>query len=320
MKMAQYSVKTDDNLLIDKLINETDKSSVTINRFGGEVIGYRILDRDKSTELGLLNHDGLAKPQDGWKNHATVLFPIVGGLKNKKSQLGDKVISSRGNHGFARHSTFELVGRDTNDKAALIYRLTPNDEIREYYPFNFQLDITYQLSANELTTTFAITNTEKNRDIYFCFGWHPGFKTPVIDGKGNKTDCQILFKKGTYTKYHNNEECRLTGQTSQIELDGPLQWTEDELEATIMLEIDEPANRTCALYDPAAGLKIELDFKEMPHLGLWSEPGCNFICIEPWQGMDDHEQQETFDKKVGIAKLAPGQTDKRSITVRPTFV
>ncbi|GAJ15789.1 unnamed protein product, partial [marine sediment metagenome] len=93
----------------------------------------------------------------------------------------------------------------------LTYRLTPNDEIREYYPFDFQLDITYQLTGNELTMTFAITNTEKNRDIYFCFGWHPGFKAPIVDGKGKKTDCQILFKKGTYTKYHNNEACRRSG-------------------------------------------------------------------------------------------------------------
>lgn len=319
--MAQYSVKTDDNSLIDKLINETDKSSVTINRFGGEIIGYRILDRNKNAELGLLYRDGLAKkPQDGWKNHATILFPIVGGLKNKKSRLGDKVISSRGNHGFARHSTFELVGQGTDGKAVLHYRLTPNDEIRGYYPFNFQLDITYQLTGNDLTTIFAITNTEKDQDIYFCFGWHPGFKAPVIDGRGSKADCQILFKKGTYRKYHNNEDCRLTGETSQIKLDGALEWTEDELEATIMLEIDEPDNRICTLYDAAAGIKIEVDFKELPHLGLWSEPGYNFICIEPWQGMDDHEQQEPFDKKVGVVRLAPGKTEQRSVTVRPTFI
>ena len=319
--MAEYLVKIDDNSLIDRLVNETDKSSVTINRFGGEVIGYRIAGRDKGKEVGLLYRDGLAeKPDDGWKNHATILFPIVGGLKNKKSMLGDKVISSKSNHGFARHSTFEVAGQETEGMAALHYRLVPNDEIRGYYPFDFQLDVTYQLAGNELTTIFAITNTEKDRDIYFCFGWHPGFKAPVIDGLGEKADCQLLFKKGTFRKYHNNEECRLTGETSEIEIEGALAWTEEELEATIMLEIDEPDNRVCRLYDPAARLEIEVDFKEMPHLGFWSEPGYNFICIEPWQGMDDHEQQEPFDKKVGVVKLVPGETEQRSITVRPRFV
>jgi len=319
--MAEYSILTDESLQIDKIINESDKSSIIINRFGGELIGYRIYDKNRGKELPLLYRDGLAeKPSSGWKNHATVLFPIVGGLKNNKSYLGDKVISSRGNHGFPRHSTFSLVGQDTNDKASLHYRLSADEEIKVYYPFNFEFDIIYQLSGNDITVIISIKNTEEVDDIYYCFGWHPGFKTPVIDGLGSKAECQILLKKGKYRKYHNNEYCRLTGETSEFELDGALERTEEELEATIMLEIDEPNNRICSIYDPAAKLKIEVDFKEFPHLGFWSEPGYNFICVEPWQGMDDHEEQEPFDKKVGVVKLPPGEVDRRSITVRPYFV
>jgi len=319
--MAEYSVLIDDSSKIDKLINETDKSSVIINRFGAEVIGYRIFDNERGIELPLLHRDGLTeKPESGWKSHAPILFPIVGGIKNDKSYLGDKIITSRGNHGFARHSWFTLIDKYTDSKAGLHYRLTADEETKKYYPCNVQIDMIYELVGSELTAVFSIMNTEEDEDIYYCFGWHPGFRTPVIEGFGNKEECQILFKKGTYRKYHNNEYCRLTDQTSEIELDGELKRTEEELEATIMLEIDEPNNRVCTLYDPAANFKIEVDFKEFPHLGLWSEPGYNFICIEPWQGMDDHEEQEPFDQKVGIAKLPPGEIDKRSITVKTYFI
>ena len=319
--MALYSVIIDNSSKIDKLINETDKSSVLINRFGGEVIGYRIYDKNRKKEIPLLYRDGLAeKPESGWKNHATILFPIVGGIKNNKSYLGDKVITSRGYHGFARHSTFSIVEKNTDNKASLHYRLSANEETKQFYPFNFQLDLEYQLIGHNLKVIFSITNTEKNQDIYYCFGWHPGFKTPVIDGLGTKEECQILFKKGIYRKYHNNEHCRLTGETSEIKLDGELKRTEKELEATIMLEIDDPNNRVCTVYDPIANIKIEVDFREFPHLGLWSEPGYNFICVEPWQGMDDHEEQESFDKKMGIVKLLPKKVDRRSVTVRPFFV
>ena len=33
--------------------------------------------------------------------------------------------------------------------------------------------------------------------------------------------------------------------------------------------------------------------------------------------MDDHEEQEPFDRKLGIVKLEPGCKDKRTITVTP---
>jgi len=316
--MAAYSVVLDEKTRIDRLVNETGTSSVTINRYGGEVIGYRI-SRD-GDEIPLLYRDGEAdKPESGWKNHATVLFPVVGGLKNDRSMLGDVAISSRGNHGYARHSMFSPVESGTDGGASLHYRLSSDEETKKYYPFDCDVDITYRLEGDDLTAAFSIKNTEPEQDIYYCFGWHPGFRTPVVDGNGAKADCQLLFKKGTYRKYHNNEFCRLTGETSDLALDGPLARTEEELEATIMLEIDDPALRTCTLFDPASKLNIQVDFPQFPHLGFWSEPGYNFICIEPWQGMDDHEEQEPFDRKVGVVKLAPGAADRRSITVKPFF-
>ena len=316
--MAVYSVLTDEETHIDKLVNESGKSSVIINRIGGEVIGYRIYDEKREKELPLLVRDGITeKPAEGWKNHAPILFPIVGGIKGDKSYLGETLITSRGNHGFTRHSKFELVEKDTSDKALLHYRLNADEETGKYYPFDFQMDVTYQLKGNDLTVFFEIANKEKERDIYYCFGWHPGFRTPVIEGVGSKLDCQILLNKGVYRKYQNNEHCRLTGETSELEIDGAVSWTEEELELTIMLEIDDRDKRVCTLYDPASGIKIEVEFKDFPHLGLWSEKGNDFICIEPWQGMDDHEEQEPFDKKVGIVKLSPGGVDKRTITVKP---
>ena len=102
-----------------------------------------------------------------------------------------------------------------------------------------------------------------------------------------------------------------------ISVDGALDWTEEGLELTYMYEIDDPGNRTVRLEDPNLGVAVRVDFPEFPHLGFWSEPGDEFICIEPWQGMDDHEEQEPFDQKVGVVKLRPGGTDRRAIGVTP---
>jgi len=318
--MGSYHLEQLEDRGIDILINHPARSRVSINRLGCELIGYRITDRDTGKEIPLMWRDSLAEPPaDGWKNHATVLFPIVGGLKNKQSMLGDRVISTRGNHGFARHSTFELVETDTRRRAMARYRLLPNEEIRGYYPFDFSLEVEFVLKGIQLSVTFTITNPSAEEPLYYCFGWHPGFAAPLFPGQGKKADCRIHLPEGTIRKYHNNEHCRLTGETSLVEVGGPLDWTEEELEATLMYEIDDPSMRWAAFEDPAAGVLIRVEFPDFPHLGFWSEPGYDFICIEPWQGMDDHEEQETFDRKVGVVKLEPGGRDRRTIRVEPGF-
>jgi hypothetical protein len=32
---------------------------------------------------------------------------------------------------------------------------------------------------------------------------------------------------------------------------------------------------------------IEVDFADLPLLGVWTKPGAPFLCIEPWQGLAD---------------------------------
>ena len=83
-----------------------------------------------------------------------------------------------------------------------------------------------------------------------------------------------------------------------------------------MLEFPDAGKRAVTLSDTAAGIDLEVDFTDFPQLGLWSEPGWNFICIEPWQGMDDHEEQEPFDEKVGIVRLPAGEEEKKTALVR----
>lgn len=318
--MGSFSVEHQESEGLDTLIDESAGSRAVINRYGCDLIGYRIKHPKTGQELPLMWRDSQAEPPaEGWKSHATVLFPVVGGLKNNESKLGDTVISSRGNHGFPRHSTFELVGTDTDGRASAHYRLLPNDEIRGYYPFDFVFELEFALKGVDLSVTFTITNPSDSEPLYYCFGWHPGFAAPLIHGQGKKMDCKLILADGTIRKYHNNAECRLTGETSEIQVGGPISTTEEELEATLMYEIDDPSMRWVTYEDPAAGVQIKVDFPEFPHLGFWSEPGNEFLCIEPWQGMDDHEDQEPFDQKVGVVKLAPKGVDRRTIEVTPSF-
>jgi galactose mutarotase-like enzyme len=96
-------------------------------------------------------------------------------------------------------------------------------------------------------------------------------------------------------------------------------WTEEALHQTVMLQCQNRSSRRVTMHDPHAGFKLHLDYADFPFLGLWANQGENYICLEPWQGMDDHEQQEPFENKVGLVELPPGNVDRRKATVTPEF-
>lgn len=315
--MSDYFVEMGDKF--DKLINKRENCHAVIKRLGAEVISYRVWDETNQIMLPLLWNDNnnSPPPQGGWKNHATVLFPHVGGLKNKESRLGDIKIISPSNHGFVRHSIFEVVDHGNDTCAYIHYCLRANDETRRYYPFNFRLDVIYSLKENELSAEFEVTNMEEKRDIFFSLGWHPGFSTFFPDLGGEKRDWQIIFKRGRYRRYINNENCRLTGEIEDFDIAGPFGWTEEELERTIMLEIENKGFRTCEFFNPKIKKGVKIDFEDFPFLAIWSEVGREFVCLEPCQGLDDREIQESFDQKVGIVRLGASKSRKWRAVVRP---
>jgi galactose mutarotase-like enzyme len=68
-----------------------------------------------------------------------------------------------------------------------------------------------------------------------------------------------------------------------------------------------PEKRIVELLDPDEKFGVRVRFPDYPHLGVWSDAKAPFICIEPWQGMDDSAVQEPFDQKFGMLLLPPGE-------------
>lgn len=319
--MASYKIEKECRPGFDKLVNEKAKCEVLIKRLGAEIIGYDVWDREYDRSLPLLwNNNNDAIPFEGaWKNHATILFPIVGGLKNGRSRFNDIEIVSPGNHGFARRSQFDLVETDTEDQARAAYRIKESNETKKLYPFSFTLDLIYTLKGNALSLTFEIKNTDKN-PIPFQFGWHPGFNTELGLG-GKREDWEVSFPRGFYRQYHvlPTGDSFLTGKTSYLEFNGPISFTDQELYCTLMYEIDVPANRRCRMFNPKLNRGVDMIFPDFPHVGLWAEKNQDYICIEPWQGMDDHENQELFQDKIGMVILKPGRTISRTAAILPVI-
>jgi galactose mutarotase-like enzyme len=282
--------------------------TLAVRRLGAEVVGLTWR-RPNRPDVGLLWRNGeFADPPRLWKNHATILFPTVGRIVNLHSRTTDGVdVRFHRLHGFARDFDFALLGRAGDaSHYVLRYLLIFSAETLALYPWRFELWVKYELFPDRLVQTMTVFNRD-DRPMPFQLGWHPGFRAPLIDGE--KARGHLRLPAGPAVQWVNDDQCLRTGETWPLDLRGDFHFTEENLDRTYMLDFSAtpPDARVAEWFDADGRCGVRLRFPDYPHLGLWSEAGAPYICIEPWQGMDDAVVQEPFDKKLGIVILPPGE-------------
>ncbi len=260
----------------------------------------------------------VSPPMDGfWRRHAPILFPIVGGLhQNRSVTTGGQHVHFHGQHGFLRDSTLELLAvHESNSGVRLCYRLCADEETLRMYPWKYELDVCYDVSMDNLDLAITVTNKDL-RSMPFQLGWHPGFRTPFAAGK--KADCILLLPQGRLEQLQTDAECRLTGHSTPFDSKGRFPFSEEGLHGTYIFDVSALAalDRIVELWDPDGATGVKIAFPDCPHLGIWSDAGAPFLCIEPWQGADDRVVQEPFDLKFGMVLLAPGASETRCVRLQ----
>lgn len=240
---------------------------------------------------------------DIWGRHAPILFPIVGRLDQNKYLLDGKEYSL-GQHGFARDKKW-LAAKEGEDR--ILFRLTSDEDTRQHYPFDFELLLEYHLEANELTTTYRVKNNDKQA-MPFSIGGHPAFNCPLQPNE-KFTDYYLEFEKPE--TLHRQLLCHglRTGETRLLlenEIKLPLH---PDLFADDALVLEGVKSDYITLKNKHTPHSVRVDFKGFPYLGIWTKAGgAPFICIEPWFGITDKEQEsvQDFRYKEGIREIDPG--------------
>lgn len=240
-----------------------------------------------------------------WGRTSPVLFPIVGGLKDKKYTFDGKEYAM-GQHGFARDFDFELL---SSDGSSVEYVLKSSDETLKIYPFLFELKIKYVLKNNVVSVWWEVKNTD-NKEMYFSIGAHPAFN--LKDGKNyfgfdNKLNSYNLI----------NENGLYIGDKSyKFNYDGFLE-IKPEMFDNDALIVENNQAHVVELCDDNKNPYVRVKFNA-PLFGLWSPGGKNapFVCIEPWYGRcDAYNSDGDFKKKDYIIKLDEGDLFKASYEI-----
>lgn len=244
---------------------------------------------------------------DFWGKHSPVLFPIVGTLKNNTYTINEKEYHLP-RHGFARDMEFSLIEK-TENKA--VFSLKSSEETLQKYPFEFELQLIYTLTESSLELTYKVINEGKEK-MPFSIGAHPAIALP-----NNFEDYAFQFEKEENLKYYLLENDLISSKTKILETKNnlvPLNYELFKNDALIFKSLESKSLTILNNLKPY----IKVSYNDFPSLGIWTKENAPFICIEPWLGYSDTDEN-TGDlyKKEGILILDENKafSAKFSITI-----
>jgi galactose mutarotase-like enzyme len=228
-----------------------------------------------------------------WNRSAPILFPIVGKLKNNQYQYsGNSFTLSQ--HGFARDAEFNCL---RCDGSSILFSLKSNIETKKIFPFDFELQVKYELVEDQLDISYKVINSG-NSDLLFSIGSHPGFQIK------NLTNSHIEFEK-IEKEYFGLD-------SGLVDLEHPMNFNKNKLMLEPNLFKDDAIifkdlkSNFVDLVDTKSRQVIRVGGIQKKYLGIWGKEQLPFVCIEPWAGLSDTlNHNGNFEEKVGILKLAP---------------
>ena len=274
-----------------------EKFKVSINTLGAELISFKnqVFNKEYIWE---------GNPEF-WGKHSPVLFPIVGGLKDDCYYYNDKK-HSLSRHGFARDFEFEIIEKT---ELIAIFSLKENAATLLKYPFQFELQIKYELIDNKLILNYLIINNATVK-MPFNIGAHPAFSLPKPF-----ENYSLKFEKQEQLITHELENNLFAGKTRTIALNNnelPLKYSLFEKDALVFKKLK---TKSVTILDDGNPL-LRVNYKDFSSLGIWTVKNAAFICIEPWIGFADTSTSNgnLFDKE-NIETLAPNKTFMTSFEI-----
>ena len=265
-----------------------------------------ITTKTQGAELTSIKFNGKERLHDGvsdWNRHAPVLFPIVGKVKDGQTIIENQVCKM-GQHGFARDMEFEKIGENS-------YLLRYSEETLKKFPYRFEFKISYETTGDSVTTKYEIKNID-NKNIRFGLGGHPAFCCDYSNGElefeKREDEVQVYQLENGLVKLEEEDKTKFINENKM------------SLNSTIF---DDDAIILKKLKSNKVILKennkniLEFDFTDFPILGIWSKPGANFVCIEPWFNTADKVDSDgKFDNKEDLLVLEPNESFRCSYKVK----
>lgn len=247
-----------------------------------------------------------------WNGQAPILFPIIGALKDGKTEYDGKFYKIP-KHGIVRNSSKPVLLDQTAE--SLTFSMQWDDEALLAYPFKFELKIIFSLKGRTLEVLHKVTN-HGSETMYFSLGGHPAFNCPIHQGEVYE-DYFVKFEEketdSTWPVLENGligkEPLPMLKATDKLKLHANL----FDKDALIFKNLK---SREVSLVSEKNGPVLSMSFQDFDYLGIWAKPKAPYVCIEPWLGIADSiDSDGKLIHKEGIILLESNKKTQKSYTI-----
>lgn len=273
------------------LTDEKAKSQLEVlPKRGGIITKWRI----DGKEVFYLDEERFKNPEMSIRGGNPILFPICGNLPEDTYSLNGKQFTLK-QHGFGRNLPWSVSEEVTVDNVSLKLHLNSNEQTFAVYPFDFQVDFTYQLDGNTLTILQDFTN-KSSEPMPFSVGFHPYFLAPDKSQLEFEIPSQEFQEKGSPEVHLFN---------------GNFDFSRDEIDVAFK----QLSAKSTSVTDKSRNLKITLEYDEIfSTLVFWTVKGKDFYCLEPWSG-----PRNAMNTGEHLTVVEPGATQSAKILITAIF-
>lgn len=284
----------------------------------GDKTGTALIDTMGAQLISLKNTAGIEYLWQGdpqyWSGQAPILFPMVGGLRNGKTNINGSEYAMK-RHGFARHMEFTKL---SSTASSCVFSLQASEASKNQYPFEFVLMITYRFHDLALITEFNVTNLGKE-PMPFVVGGHPAFNCPLSDNECFE-DWSVEFEQNETAdcpQFGSEDGIISFQKRNSILKDEKIISLRHNLFDHDALVFDSLKSKKVKLFSRKSGHGVEMEFTDFPYLGIWSAGSeAPFVALEPWMGCGTAEDEDdNFFHKRGMMVLQPQQNAVNRFTV-----
>ncbi len=245
---------------------ETAGSFVEIACHGAELKRWQVAGEDWL-------HDGAAH---WWARTAPLLFPVVGKSRGDQVRTGGRTYPMP-MHGFVASQPFALAAASTD---TALFRLADNAASRRHFPYAFQLEIRYRLSARSISLDARVINNGDS-EMPVAFGTHPAFVWPLPGGE--RQPHLVRFDRDVSNLVPQiTPDGLFRRETHPVAMQGRDLWLGHGECFTGRALCFLGDGGTGVRFGPENGPFLKARGNGFRHLALWSKPRAPFLSIEHW--------------------------------------
>lgn len=245
-----------------------------------------------------------------WGSSSPVLFPAIGKIKDDKVVFNGKEYLMP-KHGIIRNN--KLLSFEQHGVSKCAFKLKSSEETLKQYPFKFSFTVEFILIEKRLIMTYKVENQD-SLPMPFACGGHTAYACPL--GESTKlSDYAIEFPTALNLKADTlGASGLLSHHKREIKSNEKTLTLSDTLFNEDALIFSNIACDWVRLRKKKAKKGILVRFKGYPHLALWSKPMADYVCIEPWLGLPDREDESLdLTEKTSYKTIQPGTTFSTAI-------